>query len=214
TNLGALSTSGDVLPFRADTNDDVDVIAATSARIYVGGEFTAVNGRARDHLAAVDPTTGALLTWAPGLGASVHAIVVVGPRLYAGGFGSFLGAWDVNGVAQPVPSVDGPVFSLAYDGTDVYVGGQYQNIGGQARNSLAATVPGTRTVTSWDPPVPAFQQVRALGVSPTYVYSSADVLRTFSKSTGALETFSPKHGAGTGYLVRPDRLISYGVGEV
>src|SRR5205814_5885078 len=117
-NFGALSTGGDALPFRADTNDDVSAIAATSARIYLGGYFTTINGTRRDHLAAVDPSTGATLGWAPGLGSQVQTIVVAGPRLYAGGFGSFLGAWDVNGVAQPVPSVDGPVLSLAYDGTD------------------------------------------------------------------------------------------------
>ena len=214
-NFGALSTTGDVLPFRADTNDVVDDIAATKARIYVGGYFTTINGQTRDYLAAVDPTSGAPLSWTPAFGHAVNAIVVAGPRLYAGGFGTFLGAWDVNAVPQPVPSLDGAVYSLAYDGSEVYIGGQYQNAGGQPRSGLAATVPGTSTVTSWDPPMPAFRQVQALGVSASYVYTSdAGTLRTFSKSTGALETFSPKNGGGAGYLVLPDRLLIYGVGEV
>lgn len=214
-NFGAFSTSGDLLPFRADTNDVVYAIAATKARIYVGGVFTSIDGQTRNELAAVDPTTGAPLAWAPAFPHRVNALVVAGPRLYAGGFGTFLGAWDVNAVAQPVPTVDGAVYSLAYDGSEVYVGGQYQNIGGQARNSLAATVPGTATVTSWDPPMPAFRQVQAVGVSASYVYTSdGGTLRTFSKSTGALQTFSPKNGGGVGYLVLPDRLLIYGVGEV
>ncbi|HSN26588.1 MAG TPA: hypothetical protein VLT45_09885, partial [Kofleriaceae bacterium] len=51
--------------------------------------------------------------------------------------------------------------------------------------------------------------------SSDYVYTSDyGTLRTFSKSTGALETFSPKHGGGAGYIVLPDRLLIYGVGEV
>ena len=214
-NLGALSTSGSLLPFRADTNDVIYALAATSARLYVGGSFTTISGQSRNYLAAVDPSTGTALSWAPGFGSRVNALVVAGPRLYAGGFGSFLGAWDVNGVAQPVPSVDGPVYSLAYDGTDVYVGGQYQNAGGQPRTGLAATVPGTSTVTSWDPPMPVFRPVQGLGVSADYVYTGdSGTLRTFSKSTGALETFSPKNGGGVGFLVRPDRLLIYGVGQV
>lgn len=212
-NLGALSTNGDLLSFRADTNDVVNAIAATKARIYVGGRFTTINDQSRSFLGAVDPTTGATLSWAGSFGRSVNAIVVAGPRLYAGGFG--LGAWDVNSVAQPVPAVDGSVDSLAWDGTTVYVGGQYQHLGGQARNGLAATVPGTETVTSWNPAMPAFRDVLALGVSPSYVYTSDfGTLRTFSKSTGALQTFSPKNGGGTDYIVLPDRLLITGVGEV
>jgi hypothetical protein len=111
--------------------------------------------------------------------------------------------------------MDGIVYSLAYDGTDVYVGGQYQTIGGQSRNCLAATVPGTTGVTSWDPTsLTQLQPVRAIGVSASYVYASAEVFRTLSKSTGALETFSPKNGNGSGIIVLPDRLIISGVGEV
>jgi hypothetical protein len=212
-NLAAVSATGAVLPFRADTDKPVETIAATSARLYIGGTFTTVAGVARADLAAVDPTTGAALAWNPSFGGEVKSVVVAGPRLYAGGFGMRLGAWDVNAVAQPVPSVDGEVDKLAYDGTNVYVGGFYSTIGGQARNELAATAPGTTTVTSWNPAMPPFRRIDALGVSGGFVYTDdTGTIRTFSKSTGALETFSPRilNGVVTTILPLSDRLILTG----
>lgn len=212
-NFAALSTAGDVLPFRADTDDEVATMAATSSRVYLGGSFNTVGGRPRAQLAAVDPTTGNVLAWAPTIG-RVNSLVVAGPRLYAGGFGQLLGAWDVNGVAQPVPTVDGAVYSLAWDGSAVYISGQYQNIGGQARNGLAATVPGTTTVTSWNPPMEPFRQA-SVGVSDDYVYTGdSGVLRVFSKSTGALQSFSPHGAGGNAFIVLDDKLIDVGVGSV
>ena len=40
-------------------------LAASATRLYVGGDFTAVNGQPRERLAAVDPTTGEIGPWAP-----------------------------------------------------------------------------------------------------------------------------------------------------
>jgi hypothetical protein len=139
--------------------------------------------------------------------------VVAGPRLYAGGFGTRLGAWDVDGVAQPVPAVDGEVDELAYDGTTVYVAGFYATIGGASRNSLAATLPGTATVTTWDPAMPASRRIDALGVSAGNVYTDdTGTVRVFSKASGALETFSPRilNGAIRTFIPQTHRLLATG----
>jgi hypothetical protein len=63
------------------------VVSTTLAggRVYVGGDFTSVNGQERSHLAAVDVATGALDPWAPLVGGMVTAVSVQGGSVGIGG---------------------------------------------------------------------------------------------------------------------------------
>ena len=65
--------------------------------LYVGGEFTkaTAGGKtvARSRLAAINATTGALLSWAPAVNGTVRAIAISGSAVYIGGdFGTVAGA--------------------------------------------------------------------------------------------------------------------------
>ena len=54
--------------------------------IYVGGEFTAVDGKARRHLAAFDVASGDLVArFHPNVGGRVRAIAVSNSTVYVGG---------------------------------------------------------------------------------------------------------------------------------
>jgi len=60
--------------------------SADGSRIYVGGDFAAVDGVPRNRLAALDARTGDLLTgWKANAGARVRALAVSGDTLYVGG---------------------------------------------------------------------------------------------------------------------------------
>ncbi|MBK6873794.1 MAG: hypothetical protein IPG94_21120 [Kineosporiaceae bacterium] len=55
-------------------------------RIYVGGDFTQVNGKVRNRLAVFSAATGALLTdFQPGVNGTVRALQTIGDVVYAGG---------------------------------------------------------------------------------------------------------------------------------
>ena len=193
-NFGAVSTSGALLPLRADTNGHVSALAMIGSTVYLGGGFTQVAGSSRIALAAVDGSSGALRSWNPGVSTDdAYALQPVGSTLYVGGAGFRLSAFDATtGAVKPAPST-GEVDSLAYDGTYLYVGGFYDSIGGVSRNSLAAVVPNTTTVTSWNPALPQYRRIATLATTGSYVYAEDyGTIHTLSKSSGALQTFSPR----------------------
>ena len=123
--------------------------------IYIGGAFTSVGGERRHGLAAVQDD-GAVLAWNPQLdgafGAEVRAMLVHRGILYIGGaFDSVdgqavssLAAFDGDGsrrVWSPTltDAARPPrVFALAADGNQLYVGGKFATVDGQARTGLAA----------------------------------------------------------------------------
>lgn len=119
------------------------VASPDGKRIYVGGEFTTVNGQARNRIAAFDTATGKLVTsFAPSLDQRVRGIVVTSRRVYAGG--SFSTA---NGVRRGrlaafstsdgallgwAPSADQQVLAMvaAPGGSRIVVGGQFTTLNG------------------------------------------------------------------------------------
>lgn len=134
--------------FVADLNAQVRTVAASpdGTRVYVGGDFSTVNGRARKYLAALDPTTGALLdSFAPALNYQVKALVATDGTVYVGGSFS-----TVNGVARSrlaaltpaggllpafAPLVpDGSVLSMVLSpgGTRLVVGGSFTSLDGSS----------------------------------------------------------------------------------
>ena len=86
-NAWAPTTNGDVLSI---------VPSPDGSRIYIGGSFTTVNGQIRNRIAALNPTTGALITtFQPKPDATVRAIAATNDTVY---FGGLLGS--VNGIAR------------------------------------------------------------------------------------------------------------------
>ena len=70
-------------------NSEVDALALSPSALYLAGRFQLVDGRRRDGLAAVDPTTGKPATaFSPeptGGSRGVIAMLADGARLYTGG---------------------------------------------------------------------------------------------------------------------------------
>jgi hypothetical protein len=138
--------------------------------VYAGGEFSHAGGIPRKNIAAINATTGHIITnWTPNASGWVNSLSIVGSNLYVGGAFTSIG----NQTPQPVrnklaaidletgeastwnPNVDknGSVHTLAINGTTIYVGGWFVCVGGIERNCLAAFDATTGVPTNWNPDV-------------------------------------------------------------
>ncbi|MGA7206286.1 MAG: PKD domain-containing protein, partial [Specibacter sp.] len=142
-------TTGNLIPgFAPNLNAQANTITASpdGSRIYVGGQFTQVNGVNAYRIAALNPATGALITsFAPAVNATVKSIVATNTTVYAGGWFSGVGsAVRANFAAfnaadgsllpwNPV-SAGGTVEAmvLSPDGTKLMVGGSFTTLDGSA----------------------------------------------------------------------------------
>jgi PKD repeat protein len=83
-----ITTGQLVTSFAPSLNAQAMVITASpdGSRLYVGGDFTTVNGVARNRVAALVPVTGALVTgFAPSVSSQVRAIAATNSTVYLGG---------------------------------------------------------------------------------------------------------------------------------
>jgi hypothetical protein len=96
TNLLAYNiVTGVLAAFAPTLNGQVKTVARSpdGSRIYVGGEFTNVNGYTRSRIAAFATATGALIsTFAPTINSTVNAIAASDARVYVGGTFTAVGA--------------------------------------------------------------------------------------------------------------------------
>ena len=147
-------------------NPDSDVLAlavSSTGVLYVGGLFSTIGGQSRSYLAAVDTATGNALAWDPEPDDEVFTLNIDSAGIvYAGGDFTTLnsGAVARNWLAaiDPAsgvptawdPEPDSEVYAIEFNGGLVYIGGQFNNVGGQARTALAA-IDVSGVATAWDP---------------------------------------------------------------
>ena len=159
-------TTGNLITSFAHGLNAQGMVAATSpdgTRLYVGGDFTTVDGASHVRIAAFNTATGALVaTFAPSVNARVKAIAATNTTVYFGG--SFT---TVNGVARnrlaAVSATDGSLLSwapsaddysvaamvLAPSGNEVVVGGSFTTLNGVAAPGLGALDPVTGATLPW-----------------------------------------------------------------
>jgi hypothetical protein len=199
----ALSASSAGLKTGAYVTDGTVLAVATYKDVtYIGGHFTHVGPvggpmKARKHIAALNASTGKLISWNPTAEGSVFAIAVSGTTVYAGGYFDYIGGQYRNYIAALNgytgaatswdPHANTYVYSLAVSGNTVYAGGQFTTVGGQARNHIAAINATTGAATSWNPSATGSgENVYALKVSGTTVYAAG----WFSKTVYVGGSFS------------------------
>lgn len=126
---------------------EVHALAVQGGTLFIGGNFGAVSGSPRQHLAAVDAASGDLSSFSPDMGSSnsaVYELKARGSTLYVGG-----GFQKVNGKARENlaafnistgnlspswrPKADlGKVRSIEFatDGNSMFIGGNFQSVVG------------------------------------------------------------------------------------
>ena len=146
----------------AEANGRVWDILRVGDRIYLAGNFTQLTNTdgqtfARNNLAAIDANTGKVVT-----------------------------DWDPN-VTRPGSSSTSSVrtMALSADGSRIFVGGTFSNVGGLSRNRLAAVDVATGSVNKqWT--AGANNTVWALAVSESGVYAGGDFTTVKSQSRNHL----------------------------
>jgi len=183
--------------FDPSPNGGVNVLALSGTTLYAGGAFTSVNTNAtpkvRNYLAAFDTTvaTNNATTFDPDPNSFVHALIVAGNTLYAGGYFSSvnnnttpktrnsLAAFDTtlanNNATAFDPALNGGVMDLVLSGTTLYAGGYFNQVNTNAasknREHVAAfdTSVATNNATNFDPSID--YPVLALAMSGSTLYA-------------------------------------------
>jgi hypothetical protein len=131
----------------------VEVIRVTNGTVYVGGSFTTIGGQTRNRIAKLDTVSGAVdATFNPNVNGEVYEIAPVNSSLYVGGrFTTIDGQTrnrmaKLNAVSGSVDATFNPnasgagipdVIEITYVNGSLYVGGEFNTIGGLARNQIA-----------------------------------------------------------------------------
>ena len=180
----ALATSWDPSPNGAVRSL---ALSGTGSVVYAGGDFAGTNsigGADRNHLAALDASTGGAMAWNPNPDASVLALAASGGEVYAGGRFVTAGPKVVDraNIAHLNPDgtvdetwnpgagggVDPKVNSLVLSGSRLYVGGSFSTlsdgVNGTGPNLGALEAITGAVDTTWAPS--ADDQVLALALSP------------------------------------------------
>ena len=200
----------------------INALAVSGSTVYVGGYFTNIGGQPRNHVAAIDASSGNAIAWDPNADSSVYALAPSGSNVYVGGMFNSIGGGgvvrhgiaaidDVSGKATAWnPEPDGGVDTLVLSDSTMYVGGFFTSIGGQPRNHIAALDAYTGKATAWNPnasggEVPA---VHTLAVSGSTVYAGGCYTRiggqwrnniaALDASTGNATAWNPNASGGEG----------------
>ncbi len=153
-------TTGNLITSFAHGLNAQGMVAAVStdgSRLYVGGDFTTVDGKTHGRIAAFDTATGALVsTFTPSLNARVKAIYATPTTVYVGG--SFTTADGVNrgrlaafnassgallGWAPNVSNGSVAAMQMSPSGRTLVVGGSFTTIAGKTNYGLSAVDPVT-----------------------------------------------------------------------
>ncbi|WP_344274245.1 PQQ-binding-like beta-propeller repeat protein [Actinomadura napierensis] len=207
-------------------------------RVYVGGDFTKVDGKAHNHLAAFDTATGKLIdSFAPNVHNRVRAIAATNTTVYVGG-----NFFNVNGKSRTrlaaVKASDGSnidtwrpaanddeVYALAVYGDRVIVGGRFQQLNGEKHVGIGAVSATNGGSLAWSSkPIPTkdgqggFSYVTDLRIQNGVVYGAADgeLYHWFDgrfaakADTGALVWLDNCYGATYGILPVGQTVYSVG----
>lgn len=134
-----------ITAFSHDMNAAVYALAASpdGQTIYVGGDFSSIDGVARNRVAAFSAATGALTPWNPGANARVTSITASATAVYLSGAFSSAGGATSQRLAAVSPSTgatlanftagaDNVVYqtALSADGAKLYLAGAFGSVNG------------------------------------------------------------------------------------
>ncbi len=213
--LLALTPPASAEPYRvpdggtAQTDGRVSAILAVGDTVYLGGDFTQINGTTRNRLAAVDASTGVLKDWNPNANGSVRALAASpdGTTIYAGGSFTSVGGTSRGRLAgidattgaltswNPA-TANSTVRAIAVSGGRVYVGGDFTTLSGKSRNRLGRLDATTGALDpSWNPTTNNIVRALAFSADGSRLYSGGDFTTISGKSMPYLARLDTASGA-------------------
>jgi len=152
------------------------------SRVYVGGDFTTVDGQSRSHVAAFDTATGALnAAFHPSVGSQVRALAATNTTVYVGGAFNGVGsstrtrlaAFNTSGTLLSwAPSANNTVrtMTLSPDRSRVIVGGHFTTLSGVSAYGMGSLDAATGATLQWQ----ANQTIRDAGSNGAITSLRAD----------------------------------------
>ncbi len=207
-----INSDGSVRDWNPNVNGEVYTLAVSGNNVYVGGYFTSIGGKARNRIAAIDITTGLATDWNPNADRAVRALAASGSNVYVGGDFTTIGGKSRNYIAaidittglatdwNPDASGDyyAHVYTLAVSGSNVYVGGNFDSIGGKSRRNIAAIDITTGLATDWDPNASGdHAYVNTLAVSGSNVYVGGSFITIGGQSRSNIAAIDITTGLAT-----------------
>jgi hypothetical protein len=159
-NLAHILADGSLAAWCPDPDAEVDALALGSGTLYVAGGFRAIGGAERHFLAAVDRRSGKATVWRPDPDDVVRSLIVAGQNVVvagdfsniAGGAHQRLALFEQDSlIANWNPAVNGRINCLTSHGGTLYIGGQFNVVNGEQRNSAAALDLSNGHLLDWDP---------------------------------------------------------------
>jgi hypothetical protein len=185
SNLAHITRDGKLGAWAPQVDNQVECLALSGSRVYVGGYFTTIEGVARHHLAALDVESGEVLDWNPDPDRPIYVILPHRGAVYVGGEFSTIGGQSRMHLAA-IDSITGgarawvvdanstsAVNALAVHDTVLFVGGRLHSLSGWPRYCLAAVGLGSGVVLPWDAhlgPPTEFAWVNQLVVRDTTLF--------------------------------------------
>ncbi|MFY9915808.1 MAG: hypothetical protein WAK18_14150 [Nocardioidaceae bacterium] len=163
--VASLNPSTGFANWTLSTNGDVRAMALSSdgGTLFIGGAFTTAGGATHRHLAAVNSTTGAVISsWKASTGGMVRDMVVRDDTLYVGGTFAKINSLTEKSLGAIVASTgkslpgftaytDKNVYGMALTPSSLVITGNFLAVNGQSRLSIASIDLGTNQLTSWAP---------------------------------------------------------------
>lgn len=210
-SLSKLNADGTIASWKPNVYGGIKCMALVGNILYIGGNFTEVDGQARLNLAAFDLNSGLLLPWNPGADSWVLTMVSYPNRLIIGGYFTEVNGTVRNSIASfnvPAGNLDlwnpnplnGWIHTLFIDGTKLYAGGHFNQISGQTRNNLAVYDLTTNSLSSWSPDFD--NDVKSIEVTSDKIYVGGEFhfvegqhqfyIAEFYKSNGVMSNWNPQ----------------------
>ncbi|WP_427004282.1 hypothetical protein [Pseudarthrobacter sp. H2] len=205
----SLSTGRLITRFTASLNAQGLAVTASpdGTRLYVGGDFTQVNGQVSSRVVALDPANGAIIPgWSPGISGQVRAIAATPDTVYLGGSFNAVGstsrsklaafrASDGGLLAWQPRAAGGSVNALvlAPDRSKLVVGGSFTALNGSSQPGFGLGA--VDTVNGGSLATPVNDVVRNAGSDAAVTSLSSDgtswygtaFINVSNKGTGNLE---------------------------
>jgi hypothetical protein len=142
-------------------NDRIRAVVQSAERVYVGGDFTRVDGKKKRRIAALRASDGKLRTkWRAQANGRVYALVLGDGKLFAAGAFTKVNGLKRRHVVALNPrngrvlrwrvGTDATVRALAVRRRTLFLGGDFKTVAGKHRVRLAAVSTRSRQVRRWN----------------------------------------------------------------